>query len=84
MLGRFVDGHPLTSGDVQMEKMLTEIGSYSLFHEYLNVVGAASPALTRIKSRWEYKQSDRLVAQIRVDQQGNARFFIDARAISVN
>ena len=29
-----------------MEKMLTEIGSYSLFHEYLNVVGAASPALT--------------------------------------
>ena len=27
-----------------MEKMLTEIGSYSLFHEYLNVVGAASPA----------------------------------------
>ena len=38
-----------------MEEMLTEIGSYSLFHEYLNVVGAASPALTRIKSRWEYK-----------------------------
>jgi len=27
-----------------MEEMLTEIGSYSLFHEYLNVVGAASPA----------------------------------------
>ena len=26
-----------------MEKMLTEIGSYSLFHEYLNVVGVASP-----------------------------------------
>ncbi|ABO91880.1 hypothetical protein WH06_13845 [Aeromonas salmonicida subsp. salmonicida] len=67
-----------------MEKMLTEIGSYSLFHEYLNVVGVASPALARIKTRWEYKKSDRLVAQIRVDQQGNARFYIDARAISVN
>jgi hypothetical protein len=52
---------------MQMEKMLTEIGSYSLFHEYLNVVGAASPALTRIKTGWEYKQSDRLLAQIRVD-----------------
>ena len=45
---------------------------------------AASPALARIKTRWEYKQSDRLVAQIRVDPQGNARFYIDARAISVN
>lgn len=67
-----------------MEKMLTEIGSSSLFHEYLNVVGAVSPALTRIKSRWEYKRSDRLVAQIRIDPQGNARFYIDARAISVN
>ena len=67
-----------------MEKMLTEIGSYSLFHEYLNVVGAVSPALTRIKTRWEFKQKDRLVAQIRVDAQGHARFFIDARAISVN
>jgi len=69
---------------MQMEEMLTEIGSYSLFHEYLNVVGAASPALTRIKSRWEYKRSDRLVAQIRIDPQGNARFYIDARAISAN
>ena len=28
---------------MQMEKMLTEIGSSSLFHEYLNVVGAVSP-----------------------------------------
>jgi hypothetical protein len=77
------DTHSL-AGDVQMEKMLTEIGSYSLFHEYLNVVGAASPVLARIKTRWEYKRSDRLIAQIRVDPQGNARFYIDARAISVN
>lgn len=28
-----------------MEKMLTEIGSYSLFHEYLNVVGVGQPTL---------------------------------------
>ncbi len=67
-----------------MEKMLTEIGSYSLFHEYLNVVGAASPALTRIKTGWEFKRKDRLLAQIRVDDHGHARFFIDARAIAVN
>jgi hypothetical protein len=46
---------------MQMEKMLTEIGSYSLFHEYLNVVGAASPALTRIKTGWEFKRKDRLL-----------------------
>ncbi|MGE6108714.1 hypothetical protein [Aeromonas sobria] len=67
-----------------MEKTLTEIGSYSLFHEYLNVVGAASPALTRIQTRWEYKRSNRLLAQIRVDPQGKARFYIDAKAISAN
>ncbi|CAJ1900257.1 hypothetical protein [Aeromonas veronii] len=67
-----------------MDKMLTEIGSHSLFHEYLNVVGIASPSLAKIDQRWEYKDQEQLVAKIQIDKQGNARYFIDARAISVN
>ncbi|AMQ45132.1 hypothetical protein K3H50_15895 [Aeromonas veronii] len=67
-----------------MDKMLTEIGSHSLFHEYLNVVGIASPSLAKIEQRWEYKDQEQLVAKIQIDKQGNARYFIDARAISVN
>ncbi|HHQ4555047.1 hypothetical protein AO724_10155 [Aeromonas allosaccharophila] len=67
-----------------MDKMLTEIGSHSLFHEYLNVVGIASPSLAKIEQRWEYKEQEQLVAKIQIDKQGNARYFIDARAISVN
>jgi len=67
-----------------MEKILTEIGSHSLFHEYLNVVGVTSPSLTKIEQRWEYKEQDQLVAKIQVDDDGNARYFIDARAISIN
>ncbi|WP_429160182.1 hypothetical protein [Aeromonas veronii] len=67
-----------------MDKMLTEIGSHSLFHEYLNVVGIASPSLAKIEQRWEYKDQEQLVAKIQIDKQGNAHYFIDARAISVN
>lgn len=67
-----------------MDKILTEIGSHSLFHEYLNVVGIASPSLAKIEQRWEYKDQEQLVAKIQIDKQGNARYFIDARAISVN
>lgn len=67
-----------------MDKMLTEIGSHSLFHEYLNVVGIASPSLAKIEQHWEYKAQEQLVAKIQIDKQGNARYFIDARAISVN
>ena len=67
-----------------MDKMLTEIGSHSLFHEYLNVVGIASPSLAKIEQRWEYKDQEQLVAKIQIDKLGNARYFIDARAISVN
>jgi hypothetical protein len=69
---------------MQMDKMLTEIGSHSLFHEYLNVVGIASPSLAKIEQRWEYKDQEQLVAKIQIDKLGNARYFIDARAISVN
>ncbi|MGL5326837.1 MAG: hypothetical protein ACRC91_19300 [Aeromonas sp.] len=67
-----------------MDKMLTEIGSHSLFHEYLNVVGIASPALAKIEQHWEYKEQEHLVAKIQIDERGHARYFIDARAISIN
>ncbi len=75
---------PLFQKSAHMTKMLTEIGSHSLFHEYLNVVGIASPSLAKIEQRWEYKDQEQLVAKIQIDKQGNARYFIDARAISVN
>ena len=67
-----------------MDKMLTEIGSHSLFHEYLNVVGIASPSLDKIEQRWEYTEHQQLIAKIQIDKQGKTRYFIDARAISVN
>ncbi len=67
-----------------MEDMLTEIGSYSLFHEYLNVVGVDGPSPTQGTQEWEYKEADRLVALIKRDAKGHTRYYIDARAISVN
>lgn len=67
-----------------MEDMLTEIRSYSLFHEYLNVVGVEGPSPAQSAQEWEYKEADRLVARIRRDPQGHPRYYIDARAISVN
>jgi len=67
-----------------MTKMLTEIGSHSLFHEYLNVLGIANPALANVEQLWEYRQQERLIAKIQIDKQGKIRYFIDARAISVN
>ncbi len=32
-----------------MEDTLTEIGSYSLFHEYLNVVGVDGPSPPKVR-----------------------------------
>lgn len=67
-----------------MDKMLTEIRSYSLFHEYLNVVGATSPNPAQVMQDWEYRSANRIIARIRKDPQGHTRYYIDARAISVN
>ena len=75
---------PLFQQSAHMTKMLTEIGSHSLFHEYLNVLGIANPALANIEQLWEHRQQERLLAKIQIDKQGQARYFIDARAISVN
>ncbi len=75
---------PLFQKSAHMTKMLTEIGSHSLFHEYLNVLGIANPALANIEQLWEHRQQERLLAKIQIDKQGKARYFINARAISVN
>ncbi len=69
---------------IQMTKMLIEIGSHSLFHEYLNVIGIANPVLAKVEQQWEHWLQEKLIARIQIDKQGNARYFIDARAISVN
>lgn len=69
---------------MQMTKMLTEIGSHSLFQEYLNMIGIPGPVLARIEQRWEHRRQEKLVARILIDPQGKARYYIDARAISVN
>ncbi|MGY3859811.1 hypothetical protein [Aeromonas veronii] len=67
-----------------MDNLLTEIRGYSLFHEYLNVVGVTSPNPAQIAQDWEYKSANRLIARISKDPQGNTHYYIDARAISVN
>ena len=67
---------PLFQKSVQMTKMLTEIGSHSLFHEYLNVLGIVNPALAKVEQLWEHKQQERLIAKIQIDKQGKARYFI--------
>ena len=79
-----VGEHPFMQKSIEMTKMLTEIGSHSLFHEYLNVLGIANPALANVEQLWEHKQQERLIAKIQNDKQSKARHFIDARATSVN
>lgn len=67
-----------------MKAGLTEIGSASLFHEYLQTLGIVKPPLTSIERSWEYKREEKLVAAIQIEQSGQARFYLDARKISVN
>ncbi|WP_353842885.1 hypothetical protein [Aeromonas sp.] len=40
--------------------------------------------LTEIGKHWEYKHNERLVAAIEIEASGQARFYLDARQISVN
>ncbi|MFM5243503.1 hypothetical protein ACLH0O_13365 [Aeromonas media] len=67
-----------------MKAGLTEIGSAGLFHEYLQTLGINKPPLTEIDEQWEYKRNERLVAAIRIEASGQARFYLDARQISMN
>ena len=54
---------------IGMKAGLTEIGSATL---------------TSIDKHWEYKHNERLVAAIEIEASGQARFYLDARQISVN
>ncbi|WP_024872978.1 hypothetical protein [Tolumonas lignilytica] len=59
-----------------MEPHLTEINNAHLFMEYLRSSGVKSP-----KSRsdeWEYIEKERVVARIKKDHEGKAKFFICA------
>ncbi|HDX8466481.1 TPA: hypothetical protein RQN16_002238 [Aeromonas hydrophila] len=71
-------------GLIGMKAGLTEIGSAGLFHEYLQTLGINKPPLTSIDKQWEYTRNERLVAAIQIEASGQARFYLDARQISVN
>ena len=67
-----------------MKAGLTEIGSAGLFHEYLQTLGINKPPLTAIDEQWEYKRNERLVAAIQIEASGRARFYLDARQMSMS
>ncbi|WP_349920496.1 hypothetical protein [Aeromonas veronii] len=67
-----------------MKPGMTEIRSAGLFHEYLQTLGIVKPPLTSIERSWEYKRGEKLVAAIQIEKSGQARFYLDARKISVN
>jgi hypothetical protein len=67
-----------------MRAGLTEIGSAGLFHEYLQTLGINKPPLTVIDEPWEYRRNEQLVAAIQMEASGQARFYLDARQISMS
>ena len=58
-----------------MESHLTEISNSYLFSEYLNCLGVAIP---KIKENWELTRGNRVVARIKMETSGEARFNIAA------
>ncbi|MNH45990.1 hypothetical protein D3C79_1086030 [compost metagenome] len=54
-----------------------------MFHEYLQTLGINKPPLTVIDEQWEYRRNERLVAAIQIEASGQARFYLDARQISM-
>ena len=67
-----------------MKAGLTEIGSAGLFHEYQQTLDINKPPLTVIDEPWEYRRNEQLVATIQIEASGQARFYLDARQISMN
>lgn len=67
-----------------MRAGLTEIGSAGLFHEYLQTLDINKPPLTVIDEPWEYRRNEQLVAAIQIEASGQARFYLDARQISMS
>lgn len=67
-----------------MKAGLTEIGSAGLFHEYLQTLGINRPPLTAFDEEWECRRNEQLVAAIQIEASGRARFYLDARQISMN
>jgi hypothetical protein len=59
-----------------MDSHLTEIKNAHLFMEYLMSIGAKSPRSRR--DDWELMDKERVLARIKNDKNGDAKFFICA------
>lgn len=59
-----------------MDTHLTEIKNAHLFMEYLLSIGVKSPRSQR--EDWEFSDKDKVLARIKKDTNGNAKFFICA------
>ncbi|GAA4495213.1 hypothetical protein [Pseudaeromonas paramecii] len=58
-----------------MELHLTEISSAYLFTEYLHNLGAKVP---RFKQDWEFTVEGKIMAKVKVCQEGRPRYYISA------
>ena len=67
-----------------MKARVTDIGRAGLFHADLQTLGISKPPLTAIGEQWEYKRNERLVAAMQIEASGQARFYLNARQISMN
>ncbi|WP_108652604.1 hypothetical protein [Dongshaea marina] len=63
---------------------LTEINSSQLFDEYLHKLGAQMPHVAKRGQSWEHRSGDRVLAQVRCEEEGNPRYFIRASSICSN
>ena len=58
-----------------MDQHLTEISNSYLFSEYLLCLGIAVP---KFKNNWEFRRENRVVARIKVGEEGQTKFSIAA------
>ncbi|MEZ7860828.1 MAG: hypothetical protein QMB40_00400 [Aeromonadaceae bacterium] len=64
-----------------MDQHLTEISNSYLFSEYLLCLGIAVP---KFKNNWEFRRENRVVAKIKVGEEGQAKFYIAAAQMCTN
>jgi hypothetical protein len=58
-----------------MDRHLTEISNSYLFSEYLLCLGISVP---KFKENWEFHRENRVVARVKVEAEGRAKFYIAA------
>ncbi len=64
-----------------MDQHLTEISNSYLFSEYLLCLGIAVP---KFKNNWEFRRENRVVARIKVGEEGQTKFYIAAAQMCTN